>query len=79
MNLQPVTFGGKIVRLEEVDGDIDVPKRKQYGVSAYPSFKLVMPDGVKDMTAIPTRDGMRDFLIRSLGPEEPIKLTSGTV
>ena len=79
MKLQPVTFGGKIVRLEEVDGDINIPKRKQYGVSAYPSFKLVMSDGVKDMTAIPTRDGMRDFLIRSLGPEEPIKLTSGTV
>ena len=75
MKLQPVTFGGKNVVLEEIDGDIEPEKRKQYGVSAYPSFKLVTPEGVKDMTTIPTRDGMRDFLIRSLGPEEPVQLT----
>lgn len=77
MKAQPVTFGGKVVQLEEIDGDIDVGKRKEFGVSAYPSFKLVMSDGVKDMTTVPTRDGMRNFLIRSLGPEEPVQLTSG--
>jgi thiol-disulfide isomerase/thioredoxin len=76
MKINPATFGGKMVQLEEIDGDIDISKRKEYGVSAYPSFKLVMSDGVKTMTSIPTRDGMHDFLIRSLGPEEPIKLTT---
>lgn len=76
MKLQPVTFGGKTVVLEEIDGDIEVEKRKQYGVSAYPSFKLVTPEGVKEMTTIPTRNGMRDFLLRNLGPEEPVQLTT---
>ena len=76
MKTNPATFGGKMVQLEEIDGDIDPGKRKEYGVSAYPSFKLATPDGVKTMTSIPTRDGMREFLIRSLGPEEPIKLTT---
>ena len=79
MRINPATFGGKMVQLEEIDGDANVARRKEHGVSAYPSFKLVMTDGVKTMTSIPTRDGMREFLIRSLGPEEPIKLTSGTV
>jgi thiol-disulfide isomerase/thioredoxin len=71
---QPVTFGGNHVVFEEIDGDVEVEKRKQYGVSAYPAFKLVLPTETRDMTTIPTRDGMRDFLLRNLGREEPIQL-----
>ena len=76
---QPVKFGGLCVKLEGIDGDVDKETRKKYDVSAYPSFKLELPSGeVREMTTIPTKDGMRDFLIKALGPEEPVKLTTST-
>ena len=74
METHPATFGGKTVRLEEYNGDDHPAMLKQNGVSAYPAFVLVSTAGIEVMNTIPTREGMRDFLVRTLGPEKYAEL-----
>ncbi len=74
----PVTFGGNSVALELIDGDVDPDSVKKFHVSAYPTFKLAMPDGVThEMSGYPSPDAFRAFLIKHLGKEEPMKLKAG--
>ena len=71
----PSTYGGKLVSLELIDGDQQRDMIKAYSVNAYPTFKLVTSQGVTEMTGYPSPDAFKSFLIKSLGPEEPAKLT----
>jgi thiol-disulfide isomerase/thioredoxin len=71
----PATFGGEVVKLELIDGDTDPEAVKKYHISAYPTFKLVLPDGTDyEMSGHPSPDAFRGFLSKYLGKEEPLKL-----
>lgn len=70
-------FGTTCVQLEEIDGDTNAEMRRKYGVSAYPTFKLLLPNNeVREMSGIPTVDSMLNFLTQTLGPEEPLQLAA---
>jgi thiol-disulfide isomerase/thioredoxin len=74
----PVTFGGNTVQLEIIDGDTDPDAVKKHHVSAYPTFKLILPDGSDyEMSGHPSPDAFRGFLTKYLGKEEPLKLKPG--
>jgi thiol-disulfide isomerase/thioredoxin len=77
IQLQPVMFGTTCVQLEEIDGDTNAEMRRKYGVSAYPTFKLLLPNNeVRELSGVPTVDSMLDFLTQTLGPEEPLQLAA---
>ena len=74
----PTTYGGKTVTLEEIDGDSNEDLLKAHNVTAYPTFKLIVDGKETEMHSIPSQDKFREFLVKSLGPEEHPKLTSST-
>jgi thiol-disulfide isomerase/thioredoxin len=72
----PVTFGGKSVTLEDIDGDVQRDMIRDYKISEYPTFKLVHAKGEVAMEGYPSPAKFRDFLIKNLGAEEPAKLAT---
>ena len=72
----PVTFGGKSVTLEDIDGDVHRDMIRDYKISEYPTFKLVHAKGEVAMEGYPSPAKFRDFLIKNLGAEEPAKLVT---
>ena len=78
MRAHPVTYGGTPVILEDIDGDSHKEMMEEYGVTGYPTFKLVTDTKTYDMVGTPTVDAFRKFLVKSLGPEEYTQLASGT-
>jgi len=72
----PVTFGGKSVTLEDIDGDVHRDMIRDYKISEYPTFKLVSASGEVQMDGHPSPAKLRDFLIKNLGAEEPAKLVT---
>jgi thiol-disulfide isomerase/thioredoxin len=72
----PVTFGGKDVVLEEIDGDVHRDMIRQFKIREYPTFKLVTSSGEVTMDGYPSKNKFRDFLVKNLGAEEPSKLLS---
>lgn len=76
--VHPMTYGGKTVKLEEYDGDVNPNRIQQYGVTGYPTFVLTTPSGDTIMKSAPTADSLRAFLVTNLGAEEPKKLPAST-
>jgi len=72
----PVTFGGKSVTLEDIDGDVHRDMIRDYKISEYPTFKLVHAKGEVVMEGYPSPAKFRDFLTKNLGAEEPAKLVT---
>jgi hypothetical protein len=72
----PVTFGGKSVTLEDIDGDVQRDMIRDYKISEYPTFKLVHAKGEVGMEGYPSPAKFRDFLTKNLGAEEPAKLVT---
>jgi hypothetical protein len=72
----PVTFGGKSVTLEDIDGDVHRDMIRDYKISEYPTFKLVHAKGEVGMEGYPSPARFRDFLTKNLGAEEPAKLAT---
>jgi thiol-disulfide isomerase/thioredoxin len=72
----PVTFGGKSVTLEDIDGDVQRDMIRDYKISEYPTFKLVSAKGEVSMQGYPSPAKFRDFLTKNLGSEEPAKLVT---
>jgi thiol-disulfide isomerase/thioredoxin len=72
----PVTFGGKSVTLEDIDGDVHRDMIRDYKISEYPTFKLVHAKGEVGMEGYPSPAKFRDFLTKNLGAEEPAKLVT---
>ena len=78
VNKNPTTYGGKKVSLEEIDGDNNPDLLKKHNVTAYPTFKLIVDGKETEMSAMPSQDTFRDFLVKSLGPEEHPQLSPST-
>lgn len=76
--VHPMTYGGKTVKLEEYDGDVNPNRLAKYGVTGYPTFVLTTPSGDTTMKSAPTPDSLRAFLVSTLGAEEPKKLPART-
>jgi thiol-disulfide isomerase/thioredoxin len=76
--VHPMTYGGKTVKLEEYDGDVNPNRIRDYGVTGYPTIVLTTPSGDTTLKCSPTKDSIRNLLIRTLGAEEPVKLPSST-
>jgi len=72
----PVTFGGKSVTLEDIDGDVQRDMIRDYKISEYPTFRLVHAKGEVGMEGYPSPAKFRDFLTKNLGAEEPAKLVT---
>ena len=72
----PVTFGGKSVTLEDIDGDVHRDMIRDFKISEYPTFKLVSTKGEVGMEGYPSPAKFRDFLTKHLGTEEPAKLVT---
>ena len=70
LKTHPTTYGGKKVSLEEYDGDNHADLLKKHNVTGYPTFKLIVDGKETEMSAIPSQDKFREFLVKSLGPEE---------
>lgn len=71
----PSTYGGKRVSLEIINGDQQQDMVKSYNITAYPTFKLVTSGQVTEMTGYPSPDAFKTFLIKTLGQEEPAKIS----
>ena len=72
----PVTYGGKSVTLEDIDGDVHRDMIRDYKISEYPTFRLVHAKGEVGMEGYPSPAKFRDFLTKNLGTEEPAKLVT---
>jgi thiol-disulfide isomerase/thioredoxin len=72
----PVTFGGQQVTLEDIDGDLHRDMVREFKIREYPTFKLVSKKDEVIMTGYPSIDAFREFLVKTLGREEPAKLGS---
>lgn len=76
--VHPMTYGGKTVKLEEYDGDVNPNRLKDYGVTGYPTIVLTTPSGDTTLKSPPTKDSIRAFLISTLGEEKPVQLPPST-
>jgi thiol-disulfide isomerase/thioredoxin len=72
----PVTYGGKSVTLEDIDGDVHRDMIRDYKITEYPTFRLVHAKGEVGMEGYPSPAKFRDFLTKNLGTEEPAKLAT---
>jgi hypothetical protein len=72
----PVTYGGKSVTLEDIDGDVHRDMIRDYKITEYPTFRLVHAKGEVRMEGYPSPAKFRDFLTKNLGTEEPAKLVT---
>jgi thiol-disulfide isomerase/thioredoxin len=64
-----VTYGGKRVKLVEIDAETNADMTNRFHVKGYPSFRLQAPDQVFEYNGPPSVDKFRDFLTRTLGYE----------
>ena len=72
----PATFGGKEVTLEDLDGDKHRDMVREFKITEYPTFKLLLGDTEITMEGYPSSSAFREFLVKNLGREEPAKLGS---
>ena len=72
----PVTFGGKEVTLEDIDGDKHRDMTREFKITEYPTFKLLAKRIEITMEGYPSQAAFREFLVKNLGREEPAKLGS---
>ena len=72
----PMSYGGTRVQLVEVDGSKNPEITHAQNIVGFPTFKVFTPVDSFEMRTPPSPDAFRAFLVKSLGPEEPIHLTS---
>jgi len=72
----PVTFGGKEVVLEDIDGDVHRDMVREFKIREYPTFMLATTTGEYTMDGYPSKHKFKEFLVKHLGAEEPSKLVS---
>jgi thiol-disulfide isomerase/thioredoxin len=66
---QKLTFGGKQLELEAIDGDSAPTTTARYGVDAYPTIVLETVEQVYHYDKKVKVDGIRSWLVQVLGPE----------
>jgi hypothetical protein len=64
-----VTYGGKNVKLIEVDADKDKDMCKKFNIEGYPSFRLTSSGKTMEYKGGPSVDKFREFLKEKLGYE----------
>ena len=68
------TYGGKVVTVNPVNCEAEDKTCSRYGVTAYPTYKLITSSKVYEYSGPPRTSTYEEFIISALGSKEPVKI-----
>ena len=68
------TYGGKVVTVNPINCEAEDKTCRRYGVTAYPTYKLITASKVYEYSGPPRTSTYEEFIISALGAKEPVKI-----
>lgn len=68
------TYGGKVVAVNSINCEAEEKMCNRYGVTAYPTYKLITASKVYEYSGPPRTSTYEEFIVTALGAKEPVKI-----
>jgi thiol-disulfide isomerase/thioredoxin len=68
------TYGGNVVTVNPINCEAEEKLCNRYGVTAYPTYKLITASKVYEYSGPPRTSTYEEFIVTALGAKEPLKI-----